>query len=120
MQRGAVEPKDQPKVEITGISAPAGEISADQAAVLFFPAQAGLHTLLFERGASPGGKNAAGCGLDPRVWRSFDLMEQLTPAFSPSTPEGRAIRHHLVDESGQVAARMMTRPTRLGGLRGPR
>ena len=84
---------------------PGGSVAALTAA------RAGLRTLLFERGARPGEKNASGCGLGPRMWRAFDFMDQLTPEVCPSMREGNAIRHHLVDDTGRVAARMMTRPT---------
>ncbi len=88
---------------------PGGSVAALTAA------RAGLRTIIFERGARPGEKNASGCGLGPRMWRRFDFMDGLTPESCPSMREGRAIRHHLVDETGQVAARMMTRPTRSVG-----
>ncbi len=84
---------------------PGGSMAAHTAAT------AGLHTLFVERGRRPGEKNASGCGLGPRIWRSFPFMDQLTPEVCPSLREGRAIRHHLVDASGEVAARIMTRPT---------
>ncbi|MFH1463610.1 MAG: NAD(P)/FAD-dependent oxidoreductase [Pseudomonadota bacterium] len=94
---------------------PGGAVAARTAA------QAGLRTLLLERGRRPGEKNASGCGLGPRMWRAFDFMAELTPAVCPSMREGsvvcpslregRAIRHHLVDASGRVVTRLMTRPT---------
>ncbi len=84
---------------------PGGSVAALTAA------RAGLRTLVFERGRTPGEKNASGCGLGPRIWRAFDFMEGFGPKACPSMREGRAIRHHLVDAQGQVITRLMTRPT---------
>ncbi|MFX1474881.1 MAG: NAD(P)/FAD-dependent oxidoreductase [Promethearchaeota archaeon] len=84
---------------------PAGATAAKEAA------ERGLKTIFFERGRKPGEKNASGCGLGPRMWREFDIMQELTPEVCPSMRAGAAARNYFVNEDGVVAGYLMTRPT---------
>lgn len=85
---------------------PGGSMAALRAA------EKGLKTVFFERGRKPGEKNSSGCGLGPRMWRSWpDLMDQLTPDKCPSMRAGRFARNYLVDAQGEVSTMILARPT---------
>jgi len=84
---------------------PGGSIAAKEAA------EKGFKTIFFERGRKPGEKNSSGCGLGPRMWRDFDIMNEIGPDVCPSIREGRAARNYFVDEDGKVTGYIMTTPT---------
>jgi len=84
---------------------PGGSIAAKEAA------EKGLKTIFFERGRKPGEKNSSGCGLGPRMWRDFEIMNELTPEKCPSMRAGAAARNYFVNERGIVAGYVMARPT---------
>ncbi|TFG23869.1 MAG: NAD(P)/FAD-dependent oxidoreductase [Promethearchaeota archaeon] len=85
---------------------PGGSMAAKVAA------EKGLKTIFFERGRKPGEKNSSGCGLGPRMWRSWpDMMKNLTEDKCPSLRAGRFARNYLVDKKGEVSAMILARPT---------
>jgi electron transfer flavoprotein-quinone oxidoreductase len=84
---------------------PGGSIAAKKAAEL------GLKTIFFERGRKPGEKNSSGCGLGPRMWHDFEIMNELTPEKCPSMRAGAAARNYFVNKEGIVAGYVMARPT---------
>ena len=50
---------------------PGGAVAARTSQIL------GLNSIIIERGMNPGDKNVSGCALSPKLWRDFDIMEQM-------------------------------------------
>ncbi|MHA1797916.1 MAG: NAD(P)/FAD-dependent oxidoreductase [Candidatus Helarchaeota archaeon] len=85
---------------------PGGSVAAKVAA------EAGLKTIFFERGRKPGEKNASGCGLGPRMWRTFpDMMKQLTPETVPSKRMTGCVVNHFIDKNMEEKGVTMFYPT---------
>jgi len=85
---------------------PGGSIAAKVAA------DAGLKTVFFERGRKPGEKNASGCGLGPRMWRTFpEIMKELTPDKVPSMRKAGCVVNHYLDKNLNERAIEMYYPT---------
>ncbi|MFX1498148.1 MAG: NAD(P)/FAD-dependent oxidoreductase [Promethearchaeota archaeon] len=75
-------------------------------------AEKGFKVIFFERGRKPGEKNSSGCGLGPRMWKEFpEMMKDLTPEKCPSLRAGAAARNYFINNDGEVAGYIMTRPT---------
>ncbi|MGP3667139.1 MAG: NAD(P)/FAD-dependent oxidoreductase [Candidatus Bathyarchaeota archaeon] len=77
------------KYDVVVIGAgPGGSLAAKTAS------EAGLKTVIFERGAQPGDKSSSGCGLSPRIFRDFRFVKEM------NIP-GVKIKHqalHLLDK----------------------
>ncbi|MHA1143252.1 MAG: NAD(P)/FAD-dependent oxidoreductase [Candidatus Helarchaeota archaeon] len=85
---------------------PGGSVAAKVAA------EAGLKTVFFERGRKPGEKNASGCGLGPRMWRTFpEMMKELTPENVPSMRMAGCVVNHYLDKDMRERAIEMYYPT---------
>jgi flavin-dependent dehydrogenase len=91
---------------------PGGSYAAKTAAEL------GLKTVFFERGRSPGDKNASGCGLGQRWWRDFpDIMEKLQEL--PSVRKVEMVVINLLDENDRLRYRCGTTGSDLCASRWP-
>ncbi len=81
-------------------------------------AEAGLKTIFFERGRTPGDKNSSGCGLGQRWWRDYPkLMADLQEL--PSVRKVEMVVINLLDENDRLRYRCGTTGSDLCANRWP-
>jgi flavin-dependent dehydrogenase len=81
-------------------------------------AEAGLKTVFFERGRTPGDKNSSGCGLGQRWWKDYpELMEELQ--HLPSVRKIEMVVINLIDEHDRLRYRSGTTGSDLCANRWP-